>query len=113
MKTIASIFGESVAATCVIVICLSIPSLFDFPIWTLPLFCVLAMFYLDWRLGERTWTPWKIVRWVVGMGLLMCLWRWVGHPDYWWLLWVALIIFPPQSWLFWRKIKCEDSHPAA
>lgn len=104
-KSIASIFVESVAATIVIVVCLSLPSLFGLPLWTLPVFCLPAMFYLDWRLGEPHWPHWKIVRWVVGMGLLMCLWQLVGPSDYWWLLWVAIIIFPPSSWLFWRKAK--------
>jgi hypothetical protein len=113
MKTITSILGEAAAATLVVIVCLSLPSLFGLPIWTLPLFSVPAMIYLDWRLGERRWPRWKIVRWVVGLSLFLFLWTRFVPTDYLWLLFVVVITFPPSSWLFWRKTKREDSHSVA
>jgi hypothetical protein len=84
MKKIASIIGESLAATLVIVVCLSLPSFLGLPLWTLPLFGVPALLYLDWRPGERHWARWKIVRWVVGMSLIMFLWTRYSPADYGW-----------------------------
>jgi hypothetical protein len=114
MNKIASILGESLIATVVIILCLSLPSLLGLPLWTLPFFGVPAMLYLDWRLGERLWARWKIVRWVVGMSLIMFLWTRFAPTDYgWWVVLLLLIIFPPSSWLFWRKTKREDSYHAS
>jgi hypothetical protein len=113
MNKIASLIGESLAATLVIVLCFSLQSLLSLPLWTLPVFCVPAMLYLDWRLGECHWTRWKIGRWVVGMSLILFVWTRFAPTDYgWWVVLLLLIIFPPNSWLFKRKPKSEDSHHA-
>jgi hypothetical protein len=113
MKKIAFILGESLAATLVIVLCFSLPSLFGLPLWTLPAFGVPAMAYLAWRLGERYWVRWKILCWVVGMSLIMFLWTRFAPTDYgWWVVLLLLIIFTPSSWLFWRKTQKENSHHA-
>jgi hypothetical protein len=112
MKTILSVIGESVVATCIIIICFSLQPLLELPGWTLPLLSVPAMLYLDWRLGEHHWPREKILRWVVGRSLFMFLWLRLVPAGSWWLLFVLLIIFPPSTWLSWRQTRKEGSHKA-
>ncbi|HMP83220.1 MAG TPA: hypothetical protein PKA41_11015 [Verrucomicrobiota bacterium] len=50
MKTIVSWLLESLAATLIIIVCLSAPQMLKLPPWTMGLFAFPMIIYLSWRL---------------------------------------------------------------
>lgn len=109
MKSVASLIGEALAATLVIIACLSLPSVLGLPVWTLPVLVIPAMFYLDWRLGERHWTRWKLLVWISGMTSLLYFFNRFVSGEHWLWIFAFLILFPPSSWL--SKREDESANP--
>jgi hypothetical protein len=108
VKTLLSILVESVIATLVLVVCMSVPAYLRLPVWTLPVFIVPFLLYLQWRLGERWWNRRKLSRLVIGVWAVMLVFelvREVVPKEFFPMACIGIVVlasFLPRGWLFGR-----------
>jgi hypothetical protein len=70
----------------------------DLSFWTLPLFALPVVLYLDRRFGEDVPKRERIV-FLAGFCFALMLWEWIGPKEYWWVIFTLLVIPPYRSWL--------------